>query len=130
VRGDAPIIRAPLAVSIVDDDVGGPYTVGPRDVFVEALRQAGVTIGHRATGNVKRIILVYAEPRSWKGRANLGARSLAQLRRLAPGAELVVLFAHPRLAAQIPGRAPILCCWHGQGLMQRAAARWVTARFR
>src|SRR2546422_5715973 len=80
--------------------------------------------------NLKRIILVYAEPRSWKGRANLGARSLAQLRRLAPGAELVVLFAHPRLAAQIPGRAPILCCWHGQGLMQRAAARWVTARFR
>ncbi len=128
VRGDAPMIRAPLAVSIVDDDVGGPYTVGPRDVFVQALRQAGVTIGHRATGNVKRIILVYAEPRSWKGRASLGARSLAQLRRLAPGAELVVLFAHPRLAAQIPGRAPILCCWHGQPLMQRGAARWVLAR--
>jgi hypothetical protein len=26
---------------------------------------------------------------------------------------------------QIPGRAPVLCCWHGQLLMQRAAARWV-----
>jgi beta-glucosidase-like glycosyl hydrolase len=130
VRGGPPVIAAPLAVAIVDDDVGGPYTVGPRDVFVRVLREAGASIVQRATGNRQRIILVYAEPRSWKGRANLGARSLAQLRRVAPGAALVVLFAHPRLATQIPGRAPILCCWHGQPLMQRAAARWVMARLR
>jgi len=130
VRGEAPAIAAPLVVAIVDDDVGGPYTVGPRDVFVRVLREAGVSIGQRATGNVERLVLVYAEPRSWKGRANLGARSLARLRRVAPGAALVVLLAHPRLATQIPGRAPILCCWHGQPLMQRAAARWVTARLR
>jgi beta-N-acetylhexosaminidase len=123
VRGEPPAIGAPLVVSIVDDDVGGPYTVGPRDLFHRTLRDAGISLGRRATGNRQRVILVYAEPRSWKGRANLGARSLAQLRRLAPGAELVVLFAHPRLAAQIPGQAPILCCWHGQPLMQRAAAR-------
>lgn len=71
------------------------------------------------------MILVYAEPRSWKGRGDLGARSLAQLARLAPSAALVVLFGHPRLAAQIPGEAPIVCAWHGQALMQRAAARWV-----
>jgi hypothetical protein len=44
---------------------------------------------------------------------------------LAPRAELVILFAHPRLVTQIPGNAPVLCCWHGQPLMQRAAARWV-----
>jgi len=131
VRGDAPALRAPLAVSIVDDDVGGPYTVGPRDVFVRALRDTGVPIGKRETlkdsptvaGNVRRVVLVYAEPRSWKGRADLGARSLAQLKRLAPGAQLIVLFGHPRLASQIPGRAPVLCAWHGQPLMQRAAAR-------
>ncbi len=128
VRGDAPAIAPLLAVSIVDDDVGGPYTVGPRDVFIEVLREAGMSLGQRATRNVQRVVLVYAEPRSWKGRAHLGARSLAQLRRVAPGAQLVVLFAHPRLAAQIPGRAPILCCWHGQPLMQRAAARWVAGR--
>ncbi len=132
VRGEAPppAIRAPLAVSIVDDDIGGPYTVGPRDIFVQALREAGVSIVQRATGNVRPVVLVYAEPRSWKGRANLGSRSLAQLRRVAPEAQLVVLFAHPRLAAQIPGHAPILCCWHGQALMQRAAARWVVGRIR
>jgi beta-glucosidase-like glycosyl hydrolase len=125
VRGDAPALHAPLTVPIVDDDVGGPYSVGPRDVFHQALREAGVAIGKGARGNGNRVVLVYAEPRSWKGRANLGRRSLAQLRRLAPAAGLVVLLAHPRLAAQIPGRAPILCCWHGQTLMQRAAARWV-----
>jgi len=125
VRGDAPTIHAPLVVSIVDDDVGGPYTVGPRDLFHATLRYAGISLVQRATGNVQRIVLVYAEPRSWKGRADLGARSRAALRRLVPGAALVVLFGHPRLASQIPGRAPILLCWHGQPLMQRAAARRV-----
>src|SRR5207248_1435707 len=50
VRGDAPRIRAPITVSIVDDDVGGPYTVGPRDVFAGTLRDAGVHIGKRETG--------------------------------------------------------------------------------
>jgi beta-glucosidase-like glycosyl hydrolase len=128
VRGEPTTIRAPLAVDIVDDDVGGPYRVGPRDVFIQALRETGVPIVRRATGNVRRVLLVYAEPRSWKGRADLGARSLAQLGRLAPGAQLVVLFAHPRLARQIPGRAPVVCGWHGQPLMQRAAAKWIAAR--
>ncbi len=125
VRGDAPAIRTPLSVSIVDDDVGGPYSVGPRDVFHASLHEAGVSVLQRATGNRQRIVLIYAEPRSWKGRADLGARSRAALRRLAPGAQLVVLFGHPRLAAQVPGTAPILMCWHGQPLMQRAAARRV-----
>jgi len=123
VRGTTPAIRAPLAVSIVDDDVGGPYVVGPRDIFARELREHGVRTGDARRGT--RVVLVYAEPRSWKGRAELGARSLRALRRLAPGAALVVLFAHPRLAAQIPGDAAILCCWHGQPLMQRAAARRV-----
>ena len=125
VRGDAPAMAPPYSVAIVDDDVGGPYTVGPRDVFAQQLREAGML---RATGNGQRgtgIVLVYAEPRSWKGRADLGPRSLVALRRLAPRAALIVLFAHPRLATQVPGNAPVLCCWHGQPLMQRAAGRWV-----
>ena len=127
-RGAPPAIRTPLSVSIVDDDLGGPYTVGPRDMFHQTLREAGVALVQRATRNVQPVVLVYAEPRSWKGRADLGARSRAALRRLVPGAQLVVLFGHPRLAAQIPGTAPVLMCWHGQPLMQRAAARWVLGR--
>ena len=130
VRGGEPSLRPPLSVSIVDDDVGGPYSVGPRDVFHAVLREAGVSVVQRATDHRQRVILVYSEPRSWKGRADLGPRSRAALRRVAPGAGLVVLFGHPRLVAQIPGTAPILMCWHGQPLMQRAAARrvmtWLT----
>ena len=117
--GEAPAVRGGVRVSIVDDDVGGPYRIGPRDVFEKTLKENGV--GRGGWG----VVLVYSEPRSWKGRADLGARSLAALRRLAPGAKLVVLFGHPRLAGQIPGSAPVLCAWHGQPLMQRAAARWL-----
>jgi beta-N-acetylhexosaminidase len=125
VRGAAPRLRTPVSVAIVDDDVGGPYSVGPRDAFAQALVAAGVPVAPRAGAGASRIVLVYAEPRSWKGRADLGARSGAALRRLLPGATLVVLFGHPRLAAQIPGAMPVLMCWHGQRLMQRAAARRV-----
>ncbi len=126
-RGDAGALRlsAPLSAPVVDDDVGGPYVVGARDVFHETLRAAGIDIGRRESGGGRRVVLVYAEPRSWKGRAGLGSRSVAALRRLVPSAALVILFGHPRLARQIPGAVPILCAWHGQALMQRAAARYI-----
>jgi len=131
VRGTAPRLTRPLDVSIVDDDVGGPYTVPPRNVFHGVLRTAGVELGRPGRPGRRgphRVVLVYAEPRSWKGRADLGPRSLAQLERITPDASLIILFAHPRLAAQVPGDVPVLCCWHGQALMQRAAARWVGGR--
>jgi len=128
VRGEAPRLVAPLSVTIVDDDVGGPYSIPPRDVFHGVLRRAGVQLGTGDGGRGMGIVLVYAEPRSWKGRADLGARSVERLERLVPGAALVVLFAHPRLVAQIPGDVPVLCAWHGQALMQRAAGRWVRER--
>lgn len=124
VRGDAPRVPEPVTVAIVDDDVGGPYGIPSREVFHATLRKAGVGL---SPGPRPGVVLVYAEPRSWKGRASLGARSLAQLERLVPQARLIVLFGHPRLAAQIPGDVPVLCAWHGQALMQRAAARWLVA---
>jgi beta-glucosidase len=131
VRGEAPSLAAPVSVSIVDDDMGGPYSIPPRDVIVKTLADLGVGITRPPTpGTRHRIVLVYAEPRSWKGRADLGARSLARLERLVAGAALVILFAHPRLVVQVPGDAPVVCCWHGQALMQRAAARWVAGRVR
>ncbi len=130
-RGEALSLAPPLAITVVDDDVGGPYRVGPRDLFARRLAELGVAVaGTRATGRGSRIVLVYSEPLSWKGRAWLGKRSLAALRRQAPGAALIILFGHPRLASQIPGTAPVLCAWHGQPLMQDAAARWVAARLR
>jgi len=128
VRGERPQLGKTLSVTIVDDDVGGPYTIPPRDVFVTTLTKLGLrTTRYPMAESRERVVLVYAEPRSWKGRGDLGPQSVAQLARLVPGAALVILFAHPRLAAQIPGDVPVLCAWHGQFLMQRAAARWVLA---
>ena len=124
-RGERPALGTAVSVTIIDDDVGGPYTIPPRDVFMRELRGRGITVPQYAEPGTRHIVLVYAEPRSWKGRADLGPRSLAQLERLVPQASLVVLFAHPRLATQIPGDVPVLCAWHGQALMQRAAARTV-----
>jgi beta-glucosidase-like glycosyl hydrolase len=129
VRSERPQLGKTVSVSIVDDDVGGPYSIPPRDVFHAALRERGVRVtSPKAPTPRPQIVIVYAEPRSWKGRADLGAASVARLKQLVPGASLVVLFAHPRLAAQVPGDVPVLCAWHGQALMQRAAARWVAAK--
>ncbi len=128
VRGAAPQLGETVSVTIVDDDIGGPYTIPPRDVFAKTVAAQGVRFPRNRTPDTTHLILVYAEPRSWKGRADLGPESLAKLERLVPGASLVILFAHPRLVAQIPGDGPVLCAWHGQALMQRAAARWVTAK--
>ena len=124
-RGARPALGPAFRVAIVDDDVGGPYRVGPRDVFEQTLRAA--RDGGAGTRDGDRIVLVYAEPRSWKGRAWLGERSLGRLRTLVPGAALVVLFGHPRLTTQIPAGPPVLGAWHGEPLLQRAAARWVVA---
>ncbi len=121
-RGDRPRLGGTFRVSIVDDDVGGPYRVGPREVFEQTVRLAR---GPAPPGAAHHVVLVYAEPRSWKGRAWLGERAVEQLERLAPAAALVVLFGHPRLVAQIPPGPAILGAWHGQPLLQRAAARWV-----
>src|SRR5437763_9007272 len=123
-RGDALTLRAPLALPVVDDDVGGPYAVGPRDLCARALVESGVQVG--AGGS--RVLLVFSEPRSWKGHAFLSKASLAAIERELQRTDLVLLFGHPRLMAQIPGEIPVVCAWHGQPLMQEAAARWVTNR--
>ncbi|HEU4698492.1 MAG TPA: glycoside hydrolase family 3 N-terminal domain-containing protein [Gemmatimonadales bacterium] len=124
-RGDArdavPALRAPLELAIVDDDVGGPYPASPSDHVARALAAAGLTLGEGGS----RIVLAFAEPRAWKGRAGFGEPSRQALAALAPDATLVVLFGHPRLVAEIPGQAPVLVAWHRQRLMQEAVARWI-----
>jgi len=128
VRGERPQLGTRLSITIVDDDVGGPYSIPPRDAFHGETRRRGFRISRGRGPGARHLILVYAEPRSWKGRADLGPQSLSKLERLVPGASLVILFAHPRLVNQIPGDVPVLCGWHGQSLMQRAAARWVATK--
>ncbi len=125
-RGESLNLRRPMLPVIVDDDVGGPYAVGPRDVFAKTLAAAKVRVGPGGS----RVLLVYSEPRSWKGHASLSAQSVTRINREVARSQLVVLFGHPRLLSRIPGNVPVLCAWHGQPLMQEAAARWVVERLR
>jgi beta-glucosidase len=123
-RGSAPTLAGPLDLVVVDDDVGGPYPPSPSDYAHRAL-------GPEFTGRYSegsRVVLVFAEPRAWKGRSGLGAASREALTHHAAGADLIVLFGHPRLAAELPKGVPVLLAWHRQRLMQEAVARWLRQR--
>ncbi len=115
-RGAAPRLRLPLELSVVDDDGGGLHPASPSSYLAE-------TLGPRAGAGGSRVVLAFCEPRGWKGRAGFGDATRAELARHAPAADLVVLFGHPRLVAEIPGAAPVLPAWHRQRPMQEAAAR-------
>jgi beta-glucosidase len=123
VRGALRRLATPIECVVVDDDVGGPFPASPSDYAEAELRRRGL-----AGEGMSRLVLAFAEPRGWKGRAGFGEASRAALAREAPDAALVVLFGHPRLAAEIPGDAPVLLAWHRQRMMQEAAARWIAAR--
>lgn len=124
-RGVPPaILRGPIEVEVVDDDLGGRWPAGPGDLVERALRAAGTPLGPGGD----RIVLAFAEPRASKGRAGFSAENLRRLADLSGTAQLVVLFGHPRLAAEIPGEVPVLLAWHRQRLMQEAAARWIGGR--
>ena len=119
-------LRAPIELFTVDDDLGGPYAPVPSDTVAATLDALGVRQG--AGGS--RVVLAFAEPRAWKGRAGFGAASRAALEELVPGSDLVVLFGHPRLVGEIPGSGAVLVAWHRQRLMQAAVGRWLSQQSR
>ncbi|MBA3316930.1 MAG: hypothetical protein H0T50_02425 [Gemmatimonadales bacterium] len=121
IRGDAPRLTGPLDLLVVDDDLGGPYPPGPSDYTAQVL---GPELAGRYTGG-SRVVLVFAEPRAWKGRAGFGEASREALASYTPDADLVVLFGHPRLVEGLPSEAPVLLAWHRQRLMQEAVGRWL-----
>jgi beta-glucosidase-like glycosyl hydrolase len=124
-RGVVRQLVAPIEVAIVDDDLGGPYPPSPSGHVETWLEERGL-----AGAGGARMVLVFAEPRAWKGRAALGPEARAALARQAPAADLVVVFGHPRVAAEVPGDCPVLLAWHRQRLMQEAVGRWLEARTR
>jgi beta-glucosidase-like glycosyl hydrolase len=123
-RGSPPTLTGPLDLVVVDDDVGGPYPPSASDYVYRALGPE--LIGRYSGGS--RVVLVYAEPRAWKGRSGLGTGSREALAHHSAGADLIVLFGHPRLLSELPSRAPVLLAWHRQRLMQEAVARWLGQR--
>ena len=118
-----PALRSPIELVTIDDDLGGPYAASPSDWTARALTAAGVPRGRGGS----RVLLVFSEPRAWKGRAGLGEASRKVLLDH-HGADLVVLFAHPRITGQLPPNVPVLLAWHRQRLMQDAVARWISRR--
>ncbi len=117
-RGARPSLSAPLELVLIDDDIGGPYAPSPEVLVPGMLLEAGVRLEKGGT----RVVLIFAEPRGWKSRAGLSEAAQRRIAEAVPGAGLVVLFGHPRLAGTIPGAAPILGAWHRQRLMQAAVA--------
>lgn len=124
-RGSPPTLVGPLDLVIVDDDVGGPYPPSPSDYVHRSLDPEW--IGRYSGGS--RVVMVFAEPRAWKGRSGLGEASRQALVHHAAGADLIVLFGHPRMLREMPNRPPVLLAWHRQRLMQEAVARWLRRRF-
>ncbi len=132
-RGEARPISEKVEVIIVDDDLGGPYPPPSRQPFIETLGENEVSAEVRdtpsGTNGTDVVIALFGDIRSWKGRPGYSARALdgvgltlTAARDLGQNAT-IVQFSHPRLAASIPGDAPILCAWGGEAVMQRAAAR-------
>lgn len=118
VRGKLPALRTPIELVTVDDDLGGPYPPATSGHVETMLHRLGARTGPGGS----RVVLVFAEPRAWKGRSGLSEESRRAVA-AASDADLIVLFAHPRLAQEIPGDAPLLVAWHRQRLMQEAVAR-------
>ena len=133
VRGEPFTIFETVEVIVVDDDLGGPYPAPSRQPFLDELDAEGMQAEKRdaPSGNRENgvIVALFGDIRSWKGRPGYSAAAIDAVSAAITSSReknqevVVVQFSHPRLAASIPGDAPVLCAWGGEQVMQRAAAR-------
>jgi beta-glucosidase-like glycosyl hydrolase len=133
VRGAPGLAGRDVDLVTVDDDAGGPFPPGPRAWFPDALTAAGIATREAASADPTRpaVVALYADIRGWKGRPHVSAAARARVARAlaARPDATVVLFGHPRLAAEVPGDAA-LAAWGGDRIMQEAAGRWLAVRAR
>lgn len=129
--GRIPHLPQPWHLTIVDDDIGGPYPAPSRDPLISALRNGGIDLvldsnGERA-GSGSRVVALFGDIRAWKGRPGYSDAAKSAVRGAvgdtSASDRLIVQFSHPRLADELDVSAPILCAWGGEAVMQRAAAR-------
>ena len=129
--GRIPNLPQPWHLTIVDDDIGGPYPAPSRDPLVSALRNGGIDVVLDSKGEGSQagsaVVALFGDIRAWKGRPGYSADAKAAVRDAmredAANNRLIVQFSHPRLADELEVSAPILCAWGGEAVMQRAAAR-------
>lgn len=126
VRGEPALPGGAVRLDEVEDDLGGPYPPYPRTALPAALRRAGVEL--RDDG--APLVAVYSDIRAWKGRPGLSQAArqrVSEVTERHPDAT-VLLFSHPRLAAEIPSARHLLAAWGGEALMQEAAAVRLTGQ--
>ena len=130
VRGRMPQLPQPWHLTIVDDDLGGPYPAPSREPLVSSLRAGGIDVVLDDSAPYEggsTIVALFGDIRAWKGRPGYSATAKDAIRQALARAglneRLIIQFSHPRLAAEIDGDAPILCAWGGEAVMQRTAAR-------
>ncbi|MGH7602955.1 MAG: glycoside hydrolase family 3 protein [Gemmatimonadaceae bacterium] len=131
IRGRMPQLPQPWHLTIVDDDIGGPYPPPSREPLIAGLRAGGVDLvldaDRASTSDGLTVVALFGDIRAWKGRPGYSAAAKDAVRQ-ALGASgqrdrLIVQFGHPRLATELEVDAPILCAWGGEAVMQRAVAR-------
>ena len=115
-----------ISLRIIDDDaIDAPEsTADRRDVLARELRAAGFDVRPTDSDQGLDIIAVFCDVRAWKQRSGLGEvtrKALSSAMAASPSATLVV-FAHPRLAAEIGVANQVLCAFSGDAIMQAAAA--------
>jgi beta-glucosidase-like glycosyl hydrolase len=131
ISGRMPPLPQPWHVTIVDDDLGGPYPPPSRDPLISALRAGGIDVvletDRTAGGSGSTVVALFGDIRAWKGRPgySAAAKEAVQqaLSRAGESERMIVQFSHPRLANELDVDVPILCAWGGEPVMQRAAAR-------
>ena len=133
VRGAIPRVGHAVEIVHVDDDASGPWPVPSRAHFVQALGALEIeanVIDMRSTGTrVPVLIAAFADAVAGKSEPGFSRASRDRIERAVAIAHeqkresLVVLFSHPRHAAQVPAVPNVLCAWGGEKPMQAAAAR-------
>jgi beta-glucosidase len=133
-RGEDPGTRLdrdrPVDLHVLSDDEGAAEAGGFGEIFAGELTERGWGV-RRASGDAdaggggQHLVLLEATPRAWKGRASLSETSVERVRgALAAGdASYLLLFGHPRILDQL--EAGGACAWSSEGVMERAAARWL-----
>jgi len=129
VQGEVPRLSSEVELTVVDDDLGGPYPPPSREPFSAALRELGVSVRKTGNGAPVHIVALFGDIRAWKGRPGYSPRALAEVRTAAGSGNavstVVVQFSHPRLASTLQLDTPIVSAWGGEAPMQRAAAAWL-----